>query len=163
MNDSHAFINDSDILICQAFKQLLINPPVELEEKLGSQARLAIATCLAQLPPEDKLDPDKMANHIAEFCQQPGNEELEECLGDIYNSLDKDGISNLLKKTNDPGDNADISTETTRMLTNEGRDICQFLQGWAAEELNQSNQGNQIVTTVGNQSNQGNQNVSNPN
>ncbi|AVH66190.1 hypothetical protein [Nostoc sp. 'Peltigera membranacea cyanobiont' N6] len=163
MNDNDTFVNDSDILICQAFKQILTNPPVKLEEKLSNQVRFTIATYLAQLPLEEKLDPAKMANHITEFCQQPGNEYIEESLGDVYDSLDQDGIDNLVKKTGDPGDNVDDSTEIKRMLANEGRDICQFLQGWANEELQQRNQINQNVAKVVNQKNQGNQNVPNSN
>ena len=73
--------------------------------------------------------------------------------------LDEDGIDKLVKKTGDPGDEADAPTETSRMLSNEGRDICQSLQSWATEVLNQSNPGNQ--TQVQGQGNQGNQNASN--
>jgi hypothetical protein len=160
MNNNDTFINDSDTLICKAFKQILTNPPIKMKEKLTNQIGFTIATYLAQLPLEEKLDPAKMANHITEFCQQPGNEYMEECLGDVYDSLDMDGIDNLVKKTGDPGDNVDDSAETKRMLANEGRDICQFLQVWANEEIKQSNQVNQNVTKV---VNQGNQNVPNSN
>lgn len=160
MNDNDTSINDSDILICQAFKQILTNSPIKMKEKLTNQVGFTIATYLAQLPLEEKLDPAKMANHITEFCQRPGNEYMEECLGDVYDSLDMDGIDNLVKKTGDPGDNVDDSAEIKRMLANEGRDICQFLQDWASEELQQSNQNGAKVV---NQNNQGNQNVSNSN
>lgn len=160
MNDNDTSINDSDILICQAFKQILTNPPIKMKEKLTNQVGFTIATYLAQLPLEEKLDPAKMANHITEFCQRPGNEYMEECLGDVYDSLDMDGIDNLVKKTGDPGDNVDDSAEIKRMLVNEGRDICQFLQGWASEELQQSNQNGAKVV---NQKNQGNKNVPNSN
>jgi uncharacterized membrane-anchored protein YjiN (DUF445 family) len=160
MNENDTSSNDSDILICQAFKQILTSPPIKMKEKLTNQVSFTIANYLAQLPLEEKLDPAKMANHITEFCQQPGNEYIEECLGDVYDSLDRDGIDTLVKKTGDPGDNVDDSTEIKRMLANEGRDICQSLQGWASEELQQSNQNGAKVV---NQKNQGNQNVSNSN
>jgi hypothetical protein len=160
MNDNDTSINDCDILICQAFKQLLTNPPINVKEKLTNQVGVTIATYLAQLPLEEKLVPAKMANHITGFCQRPGNEYMEECLGDVYDSLDMDGIDTLVKKTGDPGDNVDDSAEIKRMLANEGRDICQFLQDWASEELQQSHQNGANVV---NQNNQGNKNVPNSN
>jgi hypothetical protein len=160
MSASDILIRDSDVFICEAFKQILVNPPAQLEQKLGSQARLAIATHLAQLPPEDQLGPAAMANHITEFCLRPGNEDLKEWLGEIYDRLAEDGIDKLVKQTLDPGDEADAGTEMeTILLTNESRDIWQFLQNWATEELNQSNQANQ--TQVQGQTNQANQNASN--
>lgn len=158
MSDSDILISDSDIFICEAFKQILANPPAQLEQKLGSQAPLAIATYLTRLPSEEQLDPAAMANHITAFCQLEGNEDLEEELGKIYDRLDKDGIDKLVKKTGDPGEEADAPTETGRMLTNEGRDICQSLQHWATEVLNQNSQGNQ--TQAQGQGTQGNQNAS---
>ncbi len=153
-------INDGDIFICEAFKQILVNPPAELEQRLGSQARLAIATHLAQLPPEYQLDPAAMANHITEFCQRPGNEDLKEWLGEIFDRLDKDGIDKLDKQTLDPDDEADaLPPRDIIVLNNESRDIWQSLQKWATEELNQNNQGNQ--TQVQGQGERGNQNASN--
>ena len=156
-------MSDSDLVICQAFHQILATPPAELEQKLGSQAHLAIATYLTQLPPQDHLDATAMAKHIGEFCHQPGNEALDEwfldIFLDIYKSLGADDIQKQIKNTKDPGDEADAPTETSRMLSNEGRDICQSLQNWATEVLNQSNQGNQ--TQVQGQGDQGNQNASN--
>lgn len=147
MSGSDIVINNSDIFICEAFRQILTDTPAELEEKLGSQGRLAIATYLRQLPPEDQLNPDAMANHITKFCQQLGNEDLKEWLGNIYDRLDEDGIEKLVKKTGDPGDEADAPPEEDRnILQNEGRDICQSLQHWADEVQNQSNQGNQNVS-----------------
>jgi hypothetical protein len=159
MSSSDILISDSDIFICEAFKQILAKFPAELENKLGCQARPAIATYLTQLPPTEQLDPAAMANHITEFCQRPGNAELKEWLGETYDCLDQDGIDKLVKKTGDPGDEADALTETSRMLSNEGRDICQFLQNWATEVLNQNNPDNQ--TQVQSQGNQRNQNASN--
>ncbi|MGK7874624.1 MAG: hypothetical protein AB4426_15355 [Xenococcaceae cyanobacterium] len=147
MNDSDTII--SDFYICEAFKQILTASSAELEQKLDSQARQKIATYLVQLPSEDKLNPGTMANHITAFCQQPGNKNLYEWLGDIYDRLDKDSIDKILKKTGDPGEEADEQTETPRMLIQRGRDICQDLQ--------------RLATEVQNQSNQGTQNASNPN
>ena len=155
MSSSDISISDSDIFICEAFKEILADSPAELDQ----QTRLNIATYLTQLPSADQFDPSLMANHITAFCQQPGNEALKEWLGEIYDRLDEDGIDKLVKKTGDPGDEADAPTETRRMLSNEGRDICQSLQNWATEVLNQSNPGNQ--TQVQGQGNQGNQNASN--
>ena len=54
---------------------------------------------------------------------------------------------------------ANSPAETDRMLTNEGRDICQFIQTWATEELNQNNQGER--TQVQPQGERGNKNASN--
>lgn len=159
MSSSDISIRDSDIFICEAFKQILANSPAEIEQKLGSQASPAIANYLTQLPSADKLNPAAMANHITAFCQRLGNETLKEWLGETYDRLDQDGINNLVKKTGDPGDEADAPTETSRMLSNEGRDICQSLQSWATEVLNQNSQGNQAQ--VQNQGNQGNQDASN--
>ncbi len=152
-------MSDSDLVICQAFHQILATPPAELEKKLSNQTHFAIATYLTQLPPQDRLDATAMAKHIGEFCHQPGNEALDEWFLDIYNSLGADDIKKQFKNTKDPGDEADAPTETSRMLSNEGRDICQSLQSLVTEVLNQSNQGNQ--TQVQGQSDRGNQNASN--
>lgn len=154
MSSNDISISDSDFFICKAFKQLLADSPAELDQ----QTRLNIAAYLTQLPPADQFEPTAMANHITEFCQQLGNEDLNEWLGEIYDRLDEDGIDKLVKKTGDPGDEADAPIETNRRLLNEGRDICQSLQTWATEVLNQSNQRNQ--TQVQSQGNQGNQNAS---
>lgn len=159
MSSSDISIRDSDIFICEAFRQILANSPAEIEKKLNRQPSPAIAKYLTQLPPADKLNPAAMANHITAFCQRLGNEDLEEWLGEIYDGLDQDGINKLVKKTGDPGDEADAPTETSRMLSNEGRDICQSLLTRATEVLTQTNQGNQ--TQVQSQGNQGNQNASN--
>ncbi|GAA6617561.1 hypothetical protein [Scytonema sp. NUACC26] len=83
-----------------------------------------------------------MANHIAAFCQQPENENLQEWWGDIYDRLDEDGIDIFVKKSRDPGEEADDEAETKRILTNEGRDIGKYLELWAKEVLSQNHQGN---------------------
>lgn len=159
MSGSDISISDSDIFICEAFKEILANSPAEQDKNLDSPARFAIASYLTQLPSVDKLDPSVMANHITAFCQRSGNENLKEWLGEIYDRLDEDGIDKLVKKTGDPGEEADAPTETDRMLTNEGRDICQFIQTWANEELNQNNEGDRTQGQT--QSDRGNQNASN--
>lgn len=152
-------MSDSDVVICQAFHQILATPPAKLEKKLSSQTYLAIATYLTQLPPQDHLDATAMAKHIGEYCHRPGNEVLDEWFLDIYNSLGADDIQKQVKNTKDPGDEADAPTEISRMLSNEGRDICQSLQNLATELLNQSNQGN--PTQVQGQGKQSNQNAPN--
>lgn len=137
-------MSDSDFVICQAFHQILAASPAELEKKkLDKKTHLAIATYLTQLPPQDHLDVTAMAKHIGEYCHQPGNEALDEWFLDIYNSLGADDIQKQIKNTKDPGDEADAPTQTSRMLSNEGRDICQSLQSLATEVLNQGDQGNQ--------------------
>ena len=74
-----------------------------------------------------------MADHITAFCEKPGNERLYEWLGEIYDRLDEDGIDKLVKKMGDPDDEVDNKPIPTRMLNNEGREICQDLQNWATE------------------------------
>jgi len=159
MSSSDSVITDSDIFICEAFKQILNQPLVELAKTLGSQMPYDIHLYLRQLPSEDYQNPAVMANHITDFCQQPGNETLDEWLGDIYDCLDTDGIDKLVKKTGDPGEEADAPTEPNRILINEGRDICQYLQNWATQQLNQTNQRNN--SPVKGQSKPGNQNAAN--
>jgi hypothetical protein len=87
-----------------------------------------------------------MANHITAFCQKPGNESLNEWLGEIYDFLDEDGINQLVKKTGDPDDIATAISQNPRQRINESRDICQSLQSWANNVRNQSNQQNQNAT-----------------
>lgn len=140
-------ISDSDILICKAFSQILTIPPAQLAEKIGSETTLAIANYLQNIPPIEQLDSAVMANHITAFCQKPGNQNLKDWLGEIYCSLDEDGIDNLVKKTGDPDDTATAISQNPRQRINESRDICQSLQDWANNVLNQSNQGNQNATS----------------
>ncbi|MFP4124737.1 MAG: hypothetical protein ACLFWI_27815 [Coleofasciculus sp.] len=159
MSSSDSVITDSDIFICEAFKQILTQPLVELEKTLGSQMPYDIHLYLRQLPSDDYQNPAVMASHITDFCQQPGNEALNEWLGDIYDCLDANGIDKLVKKTGDPGEEADAPTEPNRILINEGRDICQYLQNWATQQLNQTNQRNN--PPVQGQGKPGNQNAAN--
>lgn len=142
MSSSNILINDSDIFICEAFKKILDAPPAQMEEKLGSQARLAIASFLTQLPPADQLNASIMANHITAFCEP--NKILKEWLKKNYLLLNKDGITKIVKTNLDPGDEADAPPVVNAdMLANKGRDICQDMQRWAAEFPSPSNQGNQ--------------------
>ena len=133
---------DSDIFICEAFRQILVAPAAEVEEKLTGERRLAIANYLAGIPQSDKLDPEEMADRIAAFCEFPGNEDLEQWLGEIYDRLDPEGIDKIVKKTGDPGDEADAPPKRNRqILSNEGRDICEELQRWAQEERDKQSKG----------------------
>ncbi|NER38969.1 MAG: hypothetical protein F6J93_34270 [Oscillatoria sp. SIO1A7] len=142
---------DSDIFICEAFRQILVSPAAEVEEKLTGARRMAIANYLMEIPQGDKLDPEEMADHIAAFCELPGNEDLERWLGENYDRLDPEGINQIVKKTGDPGDEADAPPKQNRpILSNEGRDICEELQRWAREERDKQSKG-------------GSQNVSNSN
>lgn len=122
----------SDCYICEAFKQILT------ATELTSKERQEIMSYLTKLPSEDKPDPAKMANHIAAFCQQTGHENLYQQLVSIYNSLDGDGINQLVKKTGDPGEEADDESETTRLITQKSRDICLELQQLAEEAQEQN-------------------------
>jgi hypothetical protein len=136
-------IQDTDFFMCAAFKQLLTASNHELEQKLGSKAHLAIAKYFITFPSKDFQNPAIIANHIATYCQQPGNENLQESWGQIYDRLDKDGIDIFVKKSRDPGEEADEPPNTQRIITNEARDICQFLENWGKQILSQNNQGNQ--------------------
>lgn len=131
MSSKDIEMNNSDFFICAAFRQMLLDSDPETEGKLDRATAVSIANYLAQIPPEEQLEPAVMANHITEFCQQPGNERLYEWLGEIYDRLDEDGIDKLVKKTGDPDETADGPPQAERMLYNEGRDICDFLQKWA--------------------------------
>ena len=141
-------ITESDFFICKAFEQILKTPRTELNAKLGDKGYLAIANYLTQIPVDDCLDGSKMANYITAFCQQPGNKVLYEWLGKIYDQLDIDGINNILKKTGDPGDEADQPSDNVDVLKvdvlkNDSRDICLFLQDWAKETPKSDNPENQ--------------------
>lgn len=129
-------MNNSDFFICAAFRQMLLDFETETENKLNRETAISIANYLAQIPPAEQLQPAVMANHITRFFQQPGNERLYEWLGEIYARLDKDGIDKLVKKTGDPDDEVDGPSITKRMLENESRDICNFLQKWASKNQN---------------------------
>ncbi|MBW4679430.1 MAG: hypothetical protein KME19_04865 [Microcoleus vaginatus WJT46-NPBG5] len=139
--------SNSDIFICEAFRQILATPLSELEEKFGKEVPLIIAEYLQNIPPAEKLDSAVMANHITAFCQKPGNENLYEWFGEIYDSLDEDGLDKLEKKTGDPDDIATAPTENPGLLYNESRDICQSLQDWAKNVPNPSTQENQNDTS----------------
>ncbi|EDX77624.1 hypothetical protein MC7420_2948 [Coleofasciculus chthonoplastes PCC 7420] len=152
-------MNKEHILICQAFGQMLENSTTELEEKLTTNTRVAIARYFTQLPEEDRLNPSIMAIKIGHFCYSPGHENLKKWLLRIYNRLGIDDIQKVVKKTGDPGEEADAPTETNRILINEARDICQYLQNWATQQLNQTNQRNN--PPVQGQSKPGNQNAAN--
>ncbi len=133
MNENDTLIQDSDFFICKAFKEI-ITARNELENKLGSQARLAIDKYLVKLPSEDFKDPSVMANHITAFSQRSGNESLNEWLGEIYDRLDESGIEKILKKMGDPGEEADAEPQIRRNITNEARDICKDIEIWAKQE-----------------------------
>ncbi|MEQ8382286.1 MAG: hypothetical protein RH949_07950 [Coleofasciculus sp. A1-SPW-01] len=152
-------MNKEHILICQAFGQMLENSTTELEEKLTTNTRVAIARYFTQLPEEDRLNPSIMAIKIGHFCYSPGHENLKIWLLRIYNRLGIDDIQKVVKKTGDPGEEADAPTEPNRILINEGRDICQYLQNWATQQLNQTNQRNN--PPVQGQGKPGNQNAAN--
>ena len=125
-------MTNNDILICEAFHRLLSTPSAELKQKLGAQIPLNIANYIAELPPEETLDPSVMATRISEFCERPENEALDDWFLDIYNSLGEDDIKKLVKKTGDPGDGADENLEI--IITNEGRDISVSL-AWRSLEI----------------------------
>ena len=134
MSNSENKMSDSDFFICAAFREMLGLSGTEEQKKIDRETAISIAHYLTELPPEDKLNPAAMANHITAFCQQPGNEQLNEWLGGIYDRLDEDGIDKLVKKTGDPDDEADGHPITKQMLENEGRDACQDLEKWATEK-----------------------------
>lgn len=140
-------IQDTDFFMCQAFYQILTSPLDELEQKLGSKAHIDIAKHFIALPSEAFKNSAVMANRIAEYCQKPGNENLQEWWGEIYDRLDEDGIDNFVKKSRDPSeeadDEADDEPESRRFLTNQSRDICKYIEEWAKDTYAQNNQGHQ--------------------
>lgn len=137
-------MTNHDILICQAFDRLLSTPSTEFEAKLGSQIPLTIAKYIAELPPEEIFDSSVMANRISEFCERPENEALDDWFLDIFNSLAKDDIQTLVKKTGDPGDEADAPIKS--QTPNEVRDAGVSLAKWSLEIL--KNEGsNQPATS----------------
>ncbi|MGL4499909.1 MAG: hypothetical protein ACRC2M_10120 [Planktothrix sp.] len=136
-------ITESDFFICKAFEQILKTPRTELNAKLGDKGYLAIANYLTQIPVDQRVDASKMASHITAFCEQPGNEVLYKWLGKIYNQLDIDGINNILKKTGDPGDEADQPIDNLDGLENDSRDICLFIQDLVKETPKPDNPENQ--------------------
>lgn len=136
MNNPHTTI--SDLYICQAFKEILTTPPAGFQKAIDSPSYQDIITFLVKLPQGDRTDPGQMANHIAGFCEQPGHETLQNWLGEIYDRLDGDGIDKLVKKTGDPGDEADDEPEKMRLILQKSRDIYQELQQIVAERT-QSN------------------------
>lgn len=136
MSSSKINMNNSDFFICKAFREMLIGVDTENKLQLDSETVVSLANYLAQIPPAEQLQLSVMANRITKFCQQPGNEQLSECLGQIYDRLDRDGIDKLVKKTGDPGETADDSSQAKQILDNEGRDICDFLQQWVSKNQN---------------------------
>ena len=139
MSENDILIENSDFFICKAFKEI-ITEGNELENKLGSQARLAIVNYLVELPSEEYENPSAIANHISAFCQRSGNESLYKWLLEIYNRLDETGIEKILKKTGDPGEQAEAPPQMKRIILNEARDICQELERLAKEEKDNNNQ-----------------------
>ncbi|MGL4499922.1 MAG: hypothetical protein ACRCU2_12730 [Planktothrix sp.] len=131
MNDSD--INESDCFICVAFQEMLGLSGTAEKQKLDRNTAISIADYLTELPPEDKLNPAAMANHITAFCQQPGNEQLNKWLGEIYDRLDEDGIDKLVKNRRDPDDEADGPSIATIILKNEGREACKDIEKWSTE------------------------------
>ncbi|HEY9801662.1 MAG TPA: hypothetical protein V6D25_14995 [Leptolyngbyaceae cyanobacterium] len=150
MNNNN--FTDTDTLMCKAFKEIVALPASEIEQKLGSEARVSIANYLNNLPAQDFQNPNVMANHISVFCLSPENKNLRDWWREIYYRLNKDGINKIVKKSLDPGEEADDEPETQNLISNEGRDICLYLERWAQEVKNQDNQS---------QDNQGNKDGSN--
>ncbi len=135
MSNNDILIEDSsDLFICKAFYEI-ITAGKELENKLGNQARLAIVNYLVEIPSEEYQDPSAIANRITAFSQRSSdNENLNEWLGEIYDRLDETGIEKILKKTGDPGEEADEDPQMTNNISNEARDICKDIKRWAKEE-----------------------------
>ncbi len=132
MRNSHT--TTSDYYICKAFKTILTASSDTFKQKLDTPSYQDIYSYLDGLPETDKNEPEKMANYITSFCEQPGNETLYDWLGEIYDQLDEDGIDQLVKKTGDPPEEADDTPEMERLITQKSRDICQELPKLAAEK-----------------------------
>ena len=135
-------INSRQVLSLLAFKELLKNPPAELYNSIGEEGFLEIAKFLSNIPPEDQLNPAVMVKHIGSYCYQYGHEFLKKFYLKTYQSINSEDIQAVVKKTGDPDEKADGPSIAKRMLYNESRDICNYLQKWAASK-NQNNPENQ--------------------
>ena len=135
-------MTDRDLLICQAFYEIVSTPTTELEKRLGNQIQFTIATYLNKLPFEDRYDDSAMAKHIGNYCYQPGNEKLKEWIKDIYKASAGEDLKKGIEKNKDPGDEADRPTKIARMLNQKSRDILQDLERWSDEVLRQHNNQN---------------------
>lgn len=124
-------INLRQVLSLRAFQELLKNPPTELYNSIGEEGFLEIFKFLSNIPSEDQLNPMAMVKHIGSYCYQPGNEVLKKFYLKTYSSINSEDIQAVVKKTGDPDETADDSSQAKQMLYNEGRDICDFLQKWA--------------------------------
>ncbi len=125
-------INLRQVLSLRAFQELLKNPPTELyNNSIGETGFQEIANFLTRISPECRLNPSAMVKHIGSYCYQPGNEVLKKFYLKTYSSINSEDIQAVVKKTGDPDEAADGPPQAKRMLYNEGRDICDFLQKWA--------------------------------
>ncbi len=132
-----------DVYTCEAFKQILTAYTKNREQNIDSAIYEQLFAYFKQLPSEELLDPAIMANHITSFCQQPENKILYEWLGEIYDRLDDNGIEKIVKQTLDPGDQADQEPDSSRIIQQKGRDICQDLERLVDEWQEPNNQDKQ--------------------
>ena len=132
-----------DVYTCEALRQILTAYTNNQEQKIDSAVYEQLFAYLQQLPSEDFHEPARMANHITSFCQQPENKILYEWLGEIYDRLDDNGIEKIVKQTLDPGDKADKEPDSSRIIQQKGRDICQNLERLVGEWQEQNNREQQ--------------------
>ncbi|MCT7956895.1 hypothetical protein [Laspinema palackyanum] len=132
-HENNQEINLRQFLSLRAFKELLKNPPNDFSNRIGEEGFLEIANFLSNIPPEDKLNPMAMFQHISSYVYQEGHEVFKEFYLQTYKTINSEHIQYVVKKTGDPDDEADGPSITKQMLENEGRDACQDLQKWETE------------------------------
>ena len=128
------FWQEQGFYFCKAFQKIINLPLIELAEELGNQESLTAAKdYFANLSSESYHNPMVIANHIAAFCRRSENEKLNKLLKKFYLNLNPDGIDKLTTKR-DPDDKTDAEPEETGNLTNEARDVCKDIEGWAKQD-----------------------------
>ena len=135
-------MDNRDQLICEAFYDIVSTPITELEKKLGDGIQLTIATYLDQIPSQNQYNYEVMAQHIGDFCYQPGNEILKEWLKDIYKTKAGEDLNIVIEKNKSPGRKSMLPRENNEMLVNASRDSLRGLSDWKSSILTQQDNEN---------------------
>jgi len=133
------------LLICEAFRLLIEQPPAELYNSIGEAGFQEIANFLTNISPEDQLNPSAIVEHIAEYCYQPGNEVLKKWYLKSYNSIAQEDIQNVLKKTGDAGDRPSMTSFSNSVVAEEVLQSCKSMQHWAIEFLKHNRQKPELM------------------
>jgi len=140
MNTENNHEINRNLLMCEAFRLLLEQPPEELYDSIGEAGFQEIANFLTKISPEDRLNHSAMVEHIAEYCYRPGNEVLKKWYLKSYNSIAPEDIQAVLKKTGDAGDRPSMTSLPNSEVAEEVVQICEDMQHWAMEFLKQNQQ-----------------------